>query len=95
MGFQHHMTPKKAKVKGTIEYLERYGIPHFKSVFQLHGVGHNSGWKILRQDEREDNRTHHSICLDCRGRKKKLSNDDLAVLERFIDTNGSDGRTVP
>ena len=85
----HHTTPTKARVKGTIEYLEAQGIPHSKSeVFQFHGVGKNAGWKILRQDDR----THHSIFPD---RKKKLSNEDLAVIERFIDNNGLDGRTIP
>ena len=90
------MTPKKARVKGTIDFLEAKGIPHFKSeVFQFHGVGHNAGWKILRQNDLHDSRTHHSVSLDHRGRKKKLSNQDLAVIEKFIDDNGFDGRTIP
>ena len=29
LGFQHYMTPKKARVKGTIDFLEAHGIPHF------------------------------------------------------------------
>ena len=96
MGFQHHMTPKKARVRGTIDYLEANGIPHFKSrVFQFHGVGKNAGWKILREDKHQDSRTHHSVGPDRRGRPKKLSTHDLAVIERFIDNNGFDGRTVP
>jgi hypothetical protein len=96
MGFQHHMTPKKARVRGTIDFLEANGIPHFKSrVFQFYGVGKNAGWEILRQSNLEDSRTHHSIMPDRRGRKKKISNDQLAILERFIDNNGFDGRTIP
>ena len=33
MGFQHHMTPKKARVKGTVDFPEAHGIPYFKAMF--------------------------------------------------------------
>jgi hypothetical protein len=90
------MTPKKARVKGTVDFLEANGIPHFKSrVFQFYGVGKNSSWNILRQNDLEDSRTHHSVMPDRRGRKKKISDNDLSILERFIDDNGFDGRTIP
>jgi hypothetical protein len=89
------MTPKKARVKGTVDFLEANGIPHFKSrVFQFYGVGKNSSWNILRQNDLEDSRTYHLVMPDRRGRKKKISDNDLSILERFIDDNGFDGRTI-
>ena len=34
------MTPKKARVKGTVDFLEAHGVPYFKSdVFRFHKVG--------------------------------------------------------
>lgn len=89
----HYSTPKKSRIRGTIEYLESRRIPHFKSdVFRFHGASYRSGWRALAEPE---DRSFHSAFLETRGRKKKISNQDLATLERFIENNGFDGRTIP
>ena len=90
------MTPKKARVQGTIAYLEAHGIPHFKSrIFQFHGMSKASGWRALQQPGEEDCRTYHSVYPeDRRGRKRKITPEILSQIERFIDNNGFDGRTV-
>jgi hypothetical protein len=96
MGFQHHTTPKKARVQGICDYLKHIGRTGFHNdVFRDQGVSRTSGWRILAQPREQDNRTFHSIFPDTRGRKKKISNEDLATIERFLDNNGHDGRTIP
>ncbi|KAK4126698.1 hypothetical protein N657DRAFT_640560 [Parathielavia appendiculata] len=40
-------------------------------------------------------RSFHSTCSETHGRKRKLSKQDLAQIERFFENNGFDGRTVP
>jgi hypothetical protein len=91
----HDTTPKKARVQGTIDYLETHNIYHTKSaVFRHFGVSNRTGWRHLAEDA--SSRTYHnSVKTDNRGRKKKLSNEDLATIERLIDNNGFDGRTIP
>ncbi|KAL2136146.1 hypothetical protein VTI74DRAFT_5199 [Chaetomium olivicolor] len=92
----HYSTPKKAGIRGTIEYLESRRIPHFKSdVFRFFGASYHSGWRALAEPEEKSDRTFHSAFADTRGRKKKISDEELAVIKRFIDSNGFDGRTVP
>ncbi|KAK4035435.1 hypothetical protein C8A01DRAFT_38066 [Parachaetomium inaequale] len=87
MGFQYHSTPKKARVQGTIAYLQANRIPHFKiDVFRFHGMSKASGWRALQQLDEEDGRTYHSVYPDRRGRRKKIIPEILAQIERFIDT---------
>ncbi|KAK4127312.1 hypothetical protein N657DRAFT_641296 [Parathielavia appendiculata] len=92
----HYSTPKKARIRGTIDYLESRRIPHFKSdVFRFHGASQRSGWRALAEPEDTGDRSFHSTCSETRGRKRKLSKQDLAQIERFLEHNGFDGRTVP
>ncbi len=92
----HYSTPKKIRIRGTIAFLEAHGIPHFKNdVFRFHGASRRAGWRALAESGDLDARTFHSTYLETRGRKKKLSNEDLAVIEQFIDNNGFDGCTIP
>jgi hypothetical protein len=50
MGNSHHPTPKKSEVLGTISFLEKEKIPHFKSrVFKHFGVSYTQGWEIIRR----------------------------------------------
>jgi len=71
MGFQHHITPKKAKVKGIVDYLKARGIPYFKSdIFRFYGVGKTRGWAILSENDTiTGNRTYYLVFIDRRGRK--------------------------
>ncbi|KAK4129395.1 hypothetical protein N657DRAFT_660760 [Parathielavia appendiculata] len=70
----HYSTPKKARIRGTIDYLESRHIPHFKSdVFRFHGASQRSGWRALAEPEDTGDRSFHSICSETRGRKRKLT----------------------
>jgi hypothetical protein len=45
-----HDTPKRAKVRGAIKYMEARGIPHLKEdVFRFNGVGHRQGWAMISE----------------------------------------------
>jgi transposase len=96
MGYPYHTTPKKAKIQGAVEFLEAKKIPHFKSdIFKQFGVSYPTGWRYLREPDSYGSRTYHSAFPDRRGRKSKISDQDLATIERFIESNGFDGRTIP
>lgn len=48
MDQKHFITPTKAKVQGTVKFLEAKGIPFFKEdVFCYFGIGHIRGWEML------------------------------------------------
>ena len=54
---QHHITPTKAAVLGTIKYLEEHDIPYFKQdVFNTFGVKRRDGYRILQDHPRR----HHN-----------------------------------
>jgi len=96
MGAPHHSTPKKARVQGTCDFLDAKGIKYsHNEIFRFHGVSKRTGWRHLAAPRGHDSRTYHSTFPDRRGRKKKLSPENLAIIERFIDENGFDGRTTP
>jgi hypothetical protein len=97
MGFPHLLTPKKARIQGTCDYLDKKGIKYsHNDVFNFHNTSKRTGWRILSQPRIQDARTYHSTYrFDTRGRKRKISPEILAQIERFIDDNGFDGRTVP
>jgi len=94
---EHYSTLKRVRIQATIDFLEAKGIPHHKNdVFKFWVASRRSGWRALAEPRELDGHIHsHSSRLDPRGRPKKLSTEDLAIIERFIDTNGLDGRTVP
>jgi hypothetical protein len=96
MGFQHLLTPKKARVQGTCDFLDRKSISYsHNDVFKFHGTSKHTGWRILSKPRIQDGRTYHSTYLyDARGRKRKITPEMLAQIEKFIDNNGFDGRTV-
>lgn len=88
-------TPKKARIQGICDYLDAKGIPyHHSDVFRHERVSKTTGWKILRQSRDLEPRTFHSIYRETRGRRKKLTEEDLDVLEAFIIDNGYDSRTL-
>ncbi len=66
------------------EYLKaRYGQTYTKAdIFRSLGVSSTRGWAIIRDYER----TFHNnpFTDETRGRKKKLSDEDIDTLERFL-----------
>ncbi len=98
MGFLHHKTPTKSRVQGAVQHSEylkaRYGQTYTKAdIFRSLGVSSTRGWAIIRDYER----TFHNnpFTDETRGRKKKLSDEDIDTLERFLWQNGVEGRTLP
>ncbi|KAK3950962.1 hypothetical protein QBC32DRAFT_371544 [Pseudoneurospora amorphoporcata] len=51
----------------------------------------------MENNGKDDGRTFHNASnfKETRGRKKKLTPKALAILERFLESNGFDGRTIP
>lgn len=95
MGFQHHTTPKKAKLKGAYSFLTAKGIPHYKTdLFKHFKVSRATGYRFLNEDDEYGDRTFHSSFKETRGRKKLFDSEALATIEKFLESNGFDGRTV-
>jgi hypothetical protein len=98
MGLTHLLTPKKVRIQATCDFLDKHRIAYsHNDVFRFHGTSKRTGWRILSEPRMLDGRTHHSLYpkTDARGRKQKITREMLAQIERFIDSNGFDGRTVP
>ncbi|KAL2126288.1 hypothetical protein VTI74DRAFT_1240 [Chaetomium olivicolor] len=101
MGIQHHSTPKKCRVQGTIDFLRSTSqlgqgkLFTKEQVFRHHNVSHSAGYRILGQPSVLDPRTFHPNYLDTRGRKKKLNREALIQIERCIEQGVFDGRTLP
>ena len=95
MASMHYSTPKKAKVQSICDYLDSQGTTYSHAdIFKYAGVSKRTGWRILSQTRDLEPRTFHSIHKETRGRKKKISEQDLRVLEAFIEENGFDSRSL-
>lgn len=91
LGDLHHRTPAKARILGTVAYLQDYKIPFFKEdVFRQFGASHASGWEILRQGRER----RHFEGPDPRGRKKLLSPAELRTIEETIWKSGFQARAL-
>ncbi len=88
MAPHHFITPKKARIQGACDFLDAKGIEYsHMDVFRFqHGAGKSAGWKALREPRILDGRSFHSSHAKTRRRKKKLSREDLATIERFIES---------
>jgi hypothetical protein len=96
MGFQHHSTPKKGGLKATRGFLQAKRIEHFKTdLFQHFKVGCTQGYKILNESDKYGERTFYSSFKETRGRKKTIDSEALTIIERFLENNRFNGRTVP
>jgi hypothetical protein len=89
-----HQTPRKAKVRGTVEYLEAKGIPYFKQdIFNHFGVSHRQGWAMI-SGASEDRRHHNTTGIEKRGRPLKISNWHLKEMDRLIKEEGFEVRKL-
>lgn len=97
MGAILHDMPKKNQLVGAIKFADTLHDHHFRSdIFRQFKFSQRSGWRTLREAESNpSHRKHHNAFEEARGRKKLLSDEDLAVLERFIESEGFDARTMP
>lgn len=91
MGAHPHDSARKDQLIGAIQFAESLPERHCKSdIFKQFGFSNSAGWKVLR--EKNTNRTIKG--KETRGRKKALSDEALATLERFIETEGFDARAM-
>jgi hypothetical protein len=83
-----HDTPKRSRVKGAIEYMEAWNIPHSKEdVFCFNAVSHHQGWAMILEGSKD--RRHCNIGeSERRGRKPLLSSKDIRNLDRIIQEEG-------
>jgi hypothetical protein len=91
--FQHHCTPQKAKIQGTIEYLQAKGITGQKeAVFRHFGVPARTGYRLLTTGSR---RHHNDMFIpEKRGRKSIITEEQLRRMERIVEEYGFDGRAL-
>jgi len=97
MGYQHHKTPKKARVQGAYNFAlfqkRTYGVSFFKEdIFRANGVSHTRGQKILKDHSRS---FHNNLFInETRGRKKILTEEDVDKMEKTLWDHGIEGRML-
>jgi len=90
LGDLHHTTPKKARILGTVAYLQDHQIPFFKTdIFRYNQVSHARGSAILHQ-----NHERRHLENETRGRPKILSPADVQKMERIIWQYGFQARAL-
>ena len=90
IGDLHHTTPKKARILGTVAYLQDHQIPFFKAdIFQYNGVSYPRGKAILHE-----NRDRRHLEVETRGRPKLLQPTDLQAMERILWQYGFQARAL-
>lgn len=95
MGAIPHDTPKKNRLIGAVQFADSLPQRHFRSdIFRKFDFKKSAGWRALREAH-PDHRSFNNAFEETRGRPKALSDDDLAVLEKFIESEGFDARTTP
>lgn len=101
MGPPHLSTPKKVGIIKAIETVKvlKLTFPDGRpvtnnDVFRSQGVKKSTGWKVLAREPRDGGRTFHSAFPETRGRLKKLTKEYFQKLEKFIEENGFNRRTV-
>ncbi len=92
--FCHYPTPIKAKVQGTIEYLQSQGVTgKNEEVFRFFGVSHSKGYAMLDSDT---NRRHHNQLdvAEHQRRKNIITKDQSKEMEHILETKGLHGRAL-
>ena len=90
---QHHVTPTKAAVLGTIKYLEEHNIPYFKKdVFNTFDVKRRDEYRILHENPRH----HHNdpFTTERQGRPSIISKEDISRMDKILRDYGMDGRVL-
>ena len=80
-------TPKRCRIKGTIEYLNAHHIPYNTiDVIKFHGDSKTQGYETLKGADR----TRHNDSnrpIETRGRKNKLTSAQIAHDDQIIEEN--------
>jgi hypothetical protein len=82
---KHDHTPKKTAVLGTIQYLQDHHIRTRKEeVFNYFSIPRATGFRWLAENEPRRLHNHPDSGSDPRGRKRKLSREDLQAMEDLL-----------
>jgi hypothetical protein len=82
---KHDHTPQKAAVLGTIHYLQDHHIPiSKKEIFHYFNVPKRTGFRWVKENEPRRLHNHPDSGLDPRGRKRKLTREDLQAMEDIL-----------
>jgi hypothetical protein len=83
--FKHDHTPKKAAVLGTIQYLHDHHIHTRKEdVFNYFNIPRSTGFRWLAENEPRRLHNRPDSGPDPRGRKPKLTREDLRRMEDIL-----------
>ena len=82
---KHDHTPKKAAILGAVCYLEKNHIHRLKrDVFRHFDVSERTGFRWTTKNEPRRLHNRPDSGPDPRGRKRKLTRDDLRKMEDFL-----------
>lgn len=98
---QHHRTPTKAALQGTVSYLRSEGLPIIKTrIYKHFGINcARTGRNILRAPLEEDQPTprrlhNQPLVIEPRGRKLALGSDQIRRVENILQNTGYEGRQL-
>lgn len=87
-----YTTPQKAKVQGTIEYLEAKGLPYSKAdVFRHFQVSKSAGWEIIKEGT-SARRLDTIVEYNPRGPSRQISIQKIREMEEILENEGIEGR---
>ena len=79
----HYDTPKRSKIKGTVEYLKAKGLPcDTEDVIAFFGGKSTQGYEILKQPDRT---RHNNGLNETRGRSNKMTGAQVAEGDKVIE----------
>ena len=91
---KHDHTPQRAAVLGTLSYLRDYHIYTCKKdVFHYFNIPKRTGYRLLIKNESHRLHNHPKSGPDPRGRKRKLTREDLQKIEDIL-MNGFEWRVL-
>ena len=94
-GHGHYFTPARAKVRGAVQFCERMGIEYFKGdVFRTFNVSHRQGYEFLRNNLSSRRFHNNPEQEETRGRHRLISAEKLREMERILQEEGIEARTI-
>jgi hypothetical protein len=92
--YKEYSIPVKAKVQGTVEFLEAQNIPYFKNdVFRHFGVSKSSGYEMLQEGHsarRQDTLHEHNPSH----RPKAITFEKIKEMESILEKEGFEGKVL-
>ncbi|KAK7423451.1 hypothetical protein QQZ08_009020 [Neonectria magnoliae] len=94
MGAEHLDTPRKARIKGAIEFMEAHDIPFAKKdVYKFNGVSERTGRRVQKS---KTDRTRHNDPMkpEIRGRKRKATDEAMDKIEDLFRAEGFEAKVL-